>query len=136
MQFSWSAPLWLLLGLVFVAVLMLLLLARKRVVVAASAKESEAELAKVILTEGIRTRADVIRAFHRFVLRRAQPVANWWNHRFVAAKLSEASPQLKSVLSDLASVYENARYLPPEVPLSSEDIHRMQSALKQCASAS
>ena len=115
---------------------MLLLIARKRIELAVAAREAEADLAKEILTEGIRTRADVVRAFHRFVLRRAQPVATWWNHRYVASKLSEASPQLKTVISDLASVYEHARYLPPEVSLTSDEIDRVQAALKQCAACS
>lgn len=135
-EFAWNGRAWLVLGLVLVLSALLLLLARKRVVLASAAKEAEAELAKEILTEGIRTRADVVRAFHRFVLRRAQPVADWWNHRYVAAKLSDASPQLRTVISDLASVYEHARYLPPEVKLSSEEIDRVQTALKQCAASS
>ncbi len=103
---------------------------------ATAAEEAEAELAKEILTEGIRTRADVVRAFHRFVLRRAQPVANWWTHRYAALRLTESSPQLRSVIADLASVYEHARYLPPEATLSSEEIDRVQAALKQCAASS
>ncbi len=131
-----SGQVWLLLGLILVLITMFFLLARKRIVLAAAAKEADAELAKVILTEGIRTRADVVRAFHRFVLRRAQPVANWWTHRYAALRLTEATPQLRSVITDLASVYEHARYLPPDVTLSSEDIERVQSALKQCAAHS
>lgn len=135
-EFAWNGRAWLVLGLVVVLSALLLVLARKRVVLASAAKEAEAELAREILTEGIRTRADVVRAFHRFVLRRTQPVADWWNHRYVAAKLSDASPQLRTVISDLASVYEHARYLPPEVKLSSEEIDRVQTALKQCAASS
>jgi hypothetical protein len=135
LEFAWNWRAWLALAFVLLLSAMLLLLARKRVVLASAAKEAEAELAKEILTEGIRTRADVVRAFHRFVLRRAQPVANWWNHRYVAAKLSDASPQLRTVIGDLASVYEHARYLPPEVKLSSEEIDRVQTALKQCAAS-
>ena len=130
--FAWSGRVWLLLALVLVGAVTLFLLARKRSELA-TAREAEAELAKEILTEGIRTRADVVRAFHRFVLRRAQPVATWWNHRYVASRLTESSPQLRSVFTDLASVYEHARYLPPEVALSSDELDRVQAALKQCA---
>ncbi len=133
--FTWNGQTWLLLALLGTAVVMLILLARKRIEQVTAAREAEAELAKEILTEGIRTRADVVRAFHRFVLRRAQPVANWWNHRYVASKLMEASPQLRTVIADLAGVYEHARYLPPEVPLTSEEIDRVQAALKQCVAA-
>lgn len=134
--FAWSGRTWLLLALILVGIAMLFLLARKRIEQATAAREAEAELAKEILTEGIRTRADVVRAFHRFVLRRAQPVATWWNHRYVASRLTESSPQLRSVISDLASVYEHARYLPPEVALTSDEIDRVQAALKQCAACS
>ena len=130
--FTWSGRVWLLLVLVFIGVVVLFLLARKRIELA-TAREAEAELAKEILTEGIRTRADVVRAFHRFVLRRTQPVATWWNHRYVASRLTESSPQLRSVISDLVRVYEHARYLPPEVALSSAEIDCVQAALKQCA---
>ena len=134
--FNWSGRVWLILVLLLVGLVMFFLLARKRIEQATAARVAEAELAKEILTEGIRTRADVVRAFHRFVLRRAQPVATWWNHRYVALRLTEASPQLRSVISDLASVYEHARYLPPEVALSSDEIDRVQTALKQCAACS
>lgn len=134
--FGWSGQLLLLLAVCGLGIVLMLLLARKRVELAKAAREADANVAREILTEGIRTRADVVRAFHRFVLRRAQPVATWWNHRYVARRLTESSPQLKSVILDLASVYEHARYLPPEVALSSDEIARVQAALKQCAACS
>jgi len=134
--FSWGGAAWVL-GLVVVTMLgLFLLLAKKRIELATAAREAEANVAKELLADGIRTRADVVRAFHRFVLRRAQPVATWWNHRYVASRLTQATPQLGSVIMDLATVYEQARYLPPEVELSSDDLNRVQSALKQCVAGS
>ena len=133
--FSWQGATWVLFFLALIALAAFFLLARKRIVLAVAAREAEARVAKELLADGIRTRADVVRAFHRFVLRRTQPVATWWNHRYVATRLTENSPQLSQVISDLASVYEQARYLPPHVELTSEEFNRVQSALSQCAAA-
>ncbi len=112
-----------------------LLWLRREIVVASTKEEEEAKVATELLAEGIRNRADVVRAFHRFVFRGREPVANWWHHRYVARRLSEATPQLGSVIMDLASVYEFARYLPPEMELSSDQLNRVQMALKQCVSS-
>lgn len=131
--FNWQGTVWVFSLLALIALALFFLLARKRIVLAAAAREAEAKVAKELLADGIRTRADVVRAFHRFVLRRAQPVANWWTHRYAALRLTESSPQLTHVLTDLATVYERARYLPPHVELSSEDLDRVQVALAQCA---
>ena len=130
--FSWGGAAWMLGLAVLVMLGLFLLLAKKRIEQATAAREAQATVAKELLADGIRTRADVVRAFHRFVLRRAQPVAMWWNHRYVASRLTQATPQLSSVILDLASVYEQARYMPPEVELSSDDLNRVQVALKQC----
>lgn len=88
--------------------------------------------AKEVLAEGIRTRADVIRAFHRLVAQTTEPVASWWTHRYVARRLAEATPQLATAMADLSSVYEQARYMPPEAELSSEQISRVCRALREC----
>ncbi len=131
--FNWQSMIWVICLLAFAALAVFFLLARKRIVMAASAREADAKVAKELLADGIRTRADVVRAFHRFVLRHSQPVAMWWNHRYVATRISEASPQLTQVIMDLTSVYEQARYLPPQFELSSEELHRVRAALSQCA---
>lgn len=105
---------------------------RKRPALFRSEHAIDSRWAKEVLAEGIRTRADVIRAFHRMVSRTSQPVASWWTHRYVARRLTEATPQLAAAMADLSSVYEQARYMPPEAELSPEQISRVCGALREC----
>ena len=119
-------------AIAFLATLILasLLLARKEAKRVASAAARDDVWVKDILRLGLRTRADVVRAFHHFALRRPDPIATWWTHRYVAARLSESSPNLRSVIQELTDVYEEARYLPPDVKLSAEQIERVHQALR------
>jgi hypothetical protein len=126
-----SAGLWPL-AIVVLAVLILasLMLARKEVRRVESNAARDDVWVKEILRVGLRTRADVVRAFHHFALRRPEPAASWWTHRYVAARLSESSPNLRSVINELTNVYEEARYLPPDVQLSAEQIERVHQAFR------
>lgn len=107
-------------------------LIRKRIQNLASAQVNEAQLVNSILAQGIHTRNDVVRAFHCFVKRTTEPVASWWTHKRAAHRLSESMPSITAAMQVLASVYEQARYAPPEVELSQEQLHRVQLALQHC----
>lgn len=110
-----------------------LLRARLNVGQATQEQSAEVRWARQVLAEGVRTRADVVRAFHRLVLRTAQPVSAWWTHRRAAARLAEATPQISTALSELSTIYEHARYMPPEIELTEEQLGRVRCALETCA---
>jgi hypothetical protein len=82
----------------------------------------------------LRSRGDVVRAYHRFVLQTSQPVATWWTHRYAATQLTTATPQLALAMNELTTAYEHARYMPPEFELSVEQLERVGTALRQCDS--
>ena len=89
-----------------------------------------------VLRAGVKTREDVVRAYHNLVLRSSNSVANWWTHRYVAKQLSlEISPQLAVLLQEITNIYEEARYLPPECELDSNQIQCMESAIQQFEAA-
>jgi hypothetical protein len=80
----------------------------------------------------IQTRADVIRAFHDLALRSTRSVQTWWTHRAVQRVIATAAPEKQAAVETLANAYEEARYLPQEVELSSEQIQSARNALQQC----
>ena len=67
--------------------------------------------------EEIRSREDVISAFHALALNSRQHVESWWTHRAAAQKLAAASPLKENAVQTLAEIYEHARYLPDDVEL-------------------
>jgi hypothetical protein len=133
--FQWARLPWALAALAL-TVTLLYWLARRRHKVREALASDEAHWVQAILKSGIRTRADVVRAFHYFVHRRPQPVADWRTHRYVADRLCDASPHLRSAILELTSVYEQARYLPPEEQLSADQIVSVHEALRQCDACS
>ncbi len=84
-------------------------------------------------SDSIRTRQDVIRAFHRLALQVSRSVEPWWTHRRVEQSTRHDLPAVRSAMTVLADVYEEARYLPEHVELSSSQLNAMRDALRQCA---
>ncbi|MBS0202839.1 MAG: DUF4129 domain-containing protein [Planctomycetes bacterium] len=80
----------------------------------------------------IRTRRDVVRAFHQFALRPLTPVADWWTHRQVAQQVASSTPALEPAIQQLAEIYEQARYLPEETEFTPDQIGTARRALEQC----
>ena len=80
----------------------------------------------------IRSRADIIAAFHDLALSPRQAVESWWTHQAAAQKLAEESPQSKSAVNTLAEIYEQARYLPDDVELPADKIQSARTALAEC----
>ncbi|MFM9961233.1 MAG: hypothetical protein ACKV2Q_08395 [Planctomycetaceae bacterium] len=70
----------------------------------------------------IRTREDVVRAFHQYALQSAMSVPDWWTHREVERQVADATPALKPSIQVLADLYELARYLPGEAELTPDQI--------------
>ena len=84
----------------------------------------------------IRTRQDVVKAFHQLTGRRLNPslspVEAWWTHRDAARQISLMSPPLQNAVHVLADVYEQARYLPGDYQLSDDQLSDVRDALSQC----
>ena len=87
---------------------------------------------RIVRTNDIRSRDDVIAAFHQLVLNPKQLVEAWWTHRAAAHKLATASPQQEVAVQTLAAIYEQARYLPEDIELPDHQIQSARSALAQC----
>ena len=75
-----------------------------------------------IPSAAIRTREDVVRAFHRYALQSDMSVPTWWTHREVERQVAEATPTLQPSIQTLANLYEQARYLPDEADFTPEQI--------------
>jgi hypothetical protein len=69
----------------------------------------------------VATRQDLVRAFEYLSLLLLGPAARAWNHVEIAGKLSvsddPAATQRRNAASQLAALYEQARYAPPNEPL-------------------
>ena len=80
----------------------------------------------------IRSRADVIAAFHDLALSPRQAVESWWTHQAAAQKLAAESPHSKQAVNTLAEIYEEARYLPDDVEFAADKIQSARTALAGC----
>ena len=80
----------------------------------------------------IRSREDVITAFHELALNPRILIESWWTHRAAATKLAAESPQQGNAVRTLAEIYEQARYLPDDVELPAEKIQSARTALAEC----
>ena len=97
-------------------------------------QESAAKaVARQLMATGIRTRADIITAFHALVLRRPYSASNWWTHWYVADRVNEITPQRENAIADLTQLYEQARYMPPQSKLSPEEIAKAEAAFRTFA---
>ncbi|MBC8113505.1 MAG: DUF4129 domain-containing protein, partial [Candidatus Saccharimonas sp.] len=80
----------------------------------------------------IRTRRDVVRAFHQYALRPATPAPTWWTHREVERQVAATTPALQPTIQTLADLYEQARYLPDDTNFTPDQIGSARHALEQC----
>lgn len=84
----------------------------------------------------IRSRSDVVRAFHQYALRPATPVLTWWTHRKVERQVAEATPALQPAIQTLTDLYEQARYLPDDADFTPDQIGTARRALERCRATS
>ncbi|MEO2013749.1 MAG: DUF4129 domain-containing protein [Fuerstiella sp.] len=82
----------------------------------------------------IRTKEDVVNAFHRMALQPSRQVQRWWTHRKAADRMFHDHPEHNQAMEVLTELYEQARYLPEETAFSQEQIQSARQALKQCES--
>ena len=86
----------------------------------------------VIHPADIRSRVDVVRAFHQFALRPATLAAEWWTHRAVEQQVAQESPALQPAIQTLTDLYEQARYLPDDADFGPDQIGSARQALEEC----
>lgn len=134
-SFRFGAEQWITLAVV-VGLLILLWRLRRQFTAESIVRKAEARWVQEALKVGLKTRADVVRAYHDLVLHRPRPAADWWTHRYVARHLPEVCPTRLAAIQELSNVYEAARYLPPEHPLDSAELERVQNALRKFEAAS
>ncbi|MBC7816453.1 MAG: hypothetical protein IAG10_06130 [Planctomycetaceae bacterium] len=88
---------------------------------------------EVTTSYDIRTREDVVRAFHQYALQSAMSVPTWWTHREVERQVADTTPALKPSIQVLADLYELARYLPGEAELTLDQIGIARRELENVA---
>ncbi len=117
-----------LLGMVAVAVFVM----RRPLLQLVSVATGVADSQRVYQPSDIRSREDVISAFHALALNPHKLVESWWTHRAAATQLAAESPQQGSAVQTLAEIYEQARYLPDDVELPAAKIQSARTALAEC----
>lgn len=80
----------------------------------------------------IRSRADIVAAFHALALHPQRDTQEWWTHQRAAKEMSQESPNREEPAGQLAGLYEYARYLPDDAELTPEQIESAQAAALQC----
>ena len=80
----------------------------------------------------IRTRDDVVRAFHALAKQRLKPAQDWWTCGYVINRFELTLPEYTHPIRTLAGLYQQARYSPSEHNLTSDQIEDAKFALKQC----
>ena len=80
----------------------------------------------------IRSKADVIRAFHQLAYRIAHPLETWSTHRTITSQVGRTTPDIRTPLNVIADVYEQARYLPNDSALSQEQLDSVRRAIQAC----
>lgn len=110
-------------------VLMIVWFSRQPAAEHSDAAASQAEWVRTVMAQGLKTRADVVRAFHQLV-KQSRAVSDWWTHRSIVKHFSTQTPQLATAISELAVVYEQARYYPDDVELSPQQLAQVRTLLE------
>ena len=90
----------------------------------------QAQLAPRI--DEIRSREDVVRAFHALAKQRFKSAQAWWTYGYVTEQFHLALPEHATPIRTLSNLYEQARYFPMQHQLTTDQIEDAKLALKQC----
>jgi hypothetical protein len=71
--------------------------------------------------DAIRTREELVQAFDHVSLDQIGDEARTWNHRVIADQFAEVKPAQAAPATELAGLYERARYAPVDEDLSAGD---------------
>tara|TARA_R110002072_G_C7978996_1_gene536124 strand:+ start:148514 stop:149449 length:936 start_codon:yes stop_codon:yes gene_type:complete len=80
----------------------------------------------------LQNRQDIVQAFHDLAARCPDVLADWWTHDRAAQALASARPDVDEEVRQLARLYEQARYLPVESPLTDEQLAAAKAAWLRC----
>lgn len=83
------------------------------------------------MPSSVRTREDVVQAFHAIASRTPQVASSSWTHREAAEALIQAKPANEFDVEVLADVYEHARYQPKEAEFGDEQIVKARRAVER-----
>lgn len=95
-------------------------------------RNSSYEGSHASLPERLRSRADVVAAFHHVALNSSESTEPWWHHRRVLNDFTARDPRRSEPIAELTEVYEQARYLPEDEALSENQLMKAEQALRQC----
>ena len=132
LQFDWT-PALILAGLLITAAAVLLIARWSLRRTDAGVQNMEKELLQT--TQTITTQADVIRAFHQLARRCSRAVRPWWNHQQLATELTRVLPDRQQTVTELAAVYERARYQPRDQALTPDEVAAARGAIRSCVAA-
>lgn len=77
----------------------------------------------------IRSKADVIAAFHQMAFQPPRTTEPWWTHQKVVDDLTTQPPVASTPARELGELYEQARYLPDEADFTPQQIQTAREAL-------
>ena len=80
----------------------------------------------------LRSRQDIVQAFHDLAAGCPTIVADWWTHDRAAHALAVSRPEVDDEVRQLAQLYEQARYLPDGLALSDEQLAAAKAAWLRC----
>jgi len=83
------------------------------------------------MPSSIRTRQDIVTAFHVIAARTPAVSANWWTHRRAAAALTQSNPKSGRDVETLTDLYEQARYLPENESLTDKQLAQASEAARR-----
>ncbi len=87
---------------------------------------------KAIKPDRIRTREDVIQAFHWLTHCQSPDAAEWWNHLEAGESLAQQSPARQESVRQLIHIYELARYQPEDVEFEPAHVQQARTAVAGC----
>lgn len=119
----------LVIAVLLVAILIACLIIGKRLAPRTDTETSEQVLAS-LLKQGIRSREDVIQAFHQFALKPPHETQNWWTHSRVVETVVQQYPHHSARIQILASLYEQARYFPADEEFTDAQIQQAADAVR------
>lgn len=92
--------------------------------------ETSEQVLAGLLKQGIRCKADVIRAFHQFALKPPHETQNWWTHSRVVDSIIQQYPAQTTRIQLLSALYEQARYLPDDTEFTDAQIQEAAEAVR------
>ena len=84
------------------------------------------------LAGSIRTRADLVRVYHRFALSPVHRTRPWWTHRRFETDMATEAPVHMTQISLLTDLYEESRYQPDDMQLEDSQIKEARRAIQLC----